>query len=589
MALTVTIASTARAIDEGSLSIVQVANGIDRLTCAVTSPDGSVTFDADEGVSVDFAGTTIFGGTVTTPSEAGFGGVGLTPITTMIDAQDYNAFTERCSVTATIPSGTLKAALVALAPYYTAYGITLDAAQADGPTLPTLIYDAKPLTDVFAELELNSGYLREVSASQVLGMYAPGTVVAPFNITDGDGNIDGDLQIIQRSRSGYANRVLVRAGSGQAWATQTWVANGTETSWVTDIPAAGPTSGYVTVGGIFKTLAADAGTKSYCYLGFVDYTVNVTDGDTITLGAQTYTFKTALTPTVNEVLIGATITETEANLINAINHGAGEGTAYATGTTANASVSAEFERPYRPWILIKALTVGTAGDSIVVSTTISTSIGGLFGEGGIVWPTLMGGADPAAAQYTWDVATHTLGLGTDPIPPAGTLIALSYLAQYPFTVQAPAASSEPTAEQTAHGLWEIVVTAPDVFDAARAQATADAELAKCLATAAREAKYTTYRDGLRTGMIQTINSATRHVNSSFIITQIQITDVGPLLRYVVTAIEGTAISGSFRDTYTGWGRSATVVAAASIGSGASGATPTYYLGGSRFHAVQVPA
>ena len=417
-----------------------------------------MTFDADEAVSVAFNGSTLFGGTITTPSQAGFGGVGLAPITTAIDAQDHNAFTERRVVTATIPAGTLKAALIALAPYYTPYGITLDAAQADGPTLPTLVYDMKPLTEVFAELELVSGYLREVSASQVLGMYANGTVVAPFDITDGDGNIDGDLQI-RPTRTGYANRVMVRAGSGQAVVPQTWTADGSATSWVADIAAAGP-GGYGVV---------------------------------------------TLTP--------------PGNLYCTVDDGSG---------------------------------------------------GGMF---------------------SWDWPTHTLtsNIGA---PAAGVVLSFPYLGQYPFTVQAPAASSEPTAEQTAHGLWEIVVTAPDVFDAARAQATADAELAKRLAAATREAKYTTYRDGLRPGMTQTINSATRHVNSSFVITQIHVTDKGPLLRYEVTAIEGPTIPGSFRDTYVSWGGGSTVVAAAPANTGVSVSSalpPVHALGGSRVYAVRVPA
>jgi hypothetical protein len=64
------------------------------------------------------------------------------------------------------------------------------------------------------------------------------------------------------------------------------------------------------------------------------------DGETVTIGATVYTFKTALTPTAFEVLIGASAAEALDNLKSAINAGAGAGTTYATGTTAHPDVVA---------------------------------------------------------------------------------------------------------------------------------------------------------------------------------------------------------------------------------------------------------
>jgi len=64
------------------------------------------------------------------------------------------------------------------------------------------------------------------------------------------------------------------------------------------------------------------------------------DGDTVTLGAKTYTFRTTLTPTVNEVLIGAAAINSIRNLASAINGTGTEGTDYANGTTPNVDATA---------------------------------------------------------------------------------------------------------------------------------------------------------------------------------------------------------------------------------------------------------
>lgn len=54
--------------------------------------------------------------------------------------------------------------------------------------------------------------------------------------------------------------------------------------------------------------------------------------NTITIGGHVYTFKTALTPTAGEILIGVDADTSYANLVAALTHGAGSGTTYAAGT-----------------------------------------------------------------------------------------------------------------------------------------------------------------------------------------------------------------------------------------------------------------
>lgn len=73
-------------------------------------------------------------------------------------------------------------------------------------------------------------------------------------------------------------------------------------------------------------------------------TLTVTDtfsnDETVTIGNKTYTFKTALTPAADEVLIGASAAASLDNLKSAVNGTAGAGTTYGTGTVAHTQVDA---------------------------------------------------------------------------------------------------------------------------------------------------------------------------------------------------------------------------------------------------------
>lgn len=117
-------------------------------------------------------------------------------------------------------------------------------------------------------------------------------------------------------------------------------------------------------------------------------TVGTKDGST----AAAYTFKTALS-TAFDVLIGADVEATVANLTAAINHDAGEGTAYGTGTTANFDVTAT-QLPDGQ-MLVTASTAGTAGNSLA-STTDEPNAS--WGEA-----TLGGGQDiPGPSEFSFD-------------------------------------------------------------------------------------------------------------------------------------------------------------------------------------------
>jgi hypothetical protein len=90
------------------------------------------------------------------------------------------------------------------------------------------------------------------------------------------------------------------------------------------------------------------------------------DGDTVTIGTTVYTFKTALTPTTYEVLIGASAATACANLEDAINATGDAGTSYASGTLAHPSVTADSTSST---VTVTASTVGTGGNAIAAAET----------------------------------------------------------------------------------------------------------------------------------------------------------------------------------------------------------------------------
>lgn len=118
---------------------------------------------------------------------------------------------------------------------------------------------------------------------------------------------------------------------------------------------------------------------------------NPSNTETVTIGSQAYTFKTALSSAF-DILIGADIEATLANLVAGINQATGEGTTYGTGTTANTDVYGQGLPS--PQTEVIALLAGTAGNSITVSETVDGTWDGA---------TLSGGADipgPSSFKFT---------------------------------------------------------------------------------------------------------------------------------------------------------------------------------------------
>ena len=142
--------------------------------------------------------------------------------------------------------------------------------------------------------------------------------------------------------------------------------------------------------------------------GTLTLVANPANNETVTIGAKTFTFKTALTgggATPYEVLIGATTADTLTNLIAANMLLAGAGTLYGSGNTAHTQLAVA--QGAGTTATITALLTGVAGNAIPTTETMANA-GNVFG--GV---TLSGGvnATPYAAANTDPVVNATSNVG----------------------------------------------------------------------------------------------------------------------------------------------------------------------------------
>jgi hypothetical protein len=94
-----------------------------------------------------------------------------------------------------------------------------------------------------------------------------------------------------------------------------------------------------------------------------------TNGATVKIGSKVYTFQTVLTNVDGNVFIGASLTVSLANLLAALNLGAGSGTAYAAATTAaplGLGLSSDATH-----LIAKARKRGIAGNNVTVATNVT--------------------------------------------------------------------------------------------------------------------------------------------------------------------------------------------------------------------------
>lgn len=114
--------------------------------------------------------------------------------------------------------------------------------------------------------------------------------------------------------------------------------------------------------------------------GTLTFTGQPANTETVVIDGKTYTFQTVLTNVDGNVLIGANLAASIANLTDAINLGAGAGTDYAAATTLNPDVTGTAGATT---LVVTAKIAGTGGNAITTTETITNaSWGGATLSGG---------------------------------------------------------------------------------------------------------------------------------------------------------------------------------------------------------------
>ena len=114
--------------------------------------------------------------------------------------------------------------------------------------------------------------------------------------------------------------------------------------------------------------------------GSINFSGNPSDGDTVTVGATTYTFKTEMAA-ANDIKLGSSQSDSTATLVKVLNGTGASGTDYFAGTTTpNASAAASASGSE---VSVTAKTAGSAGNSVALAATGSAmSVSGSTLEGG---------------------------------------------------------------------------------------------------------------------------------------------------------------------------------------------------------------
>lgn len=233
----VTIAGATKTLRERSLYLSETANGRAALSFSVVSTDGSYRPALDAEVIITEAGNRIFGGLVERPTEEGVMRTGYSAgIITAISCVDFNSYADRRLVNGTFASATLKANLTILVnDYLDDHGVTLDAGQVNGPTLPELTYEYARLSDVLNEwmtltASVGDPYVWRIDYFKVLSAYQPSSEPAPFDIVNNTpAQVIGDV-IVEETRKDYANRVIVKTPSKTEYdRVETFIGDGVTT------------------------------------------------------------------------------------------------------------------------------------------------------------------------------------------------------------------------------------------------------------------------------------------------------------------------------------------------------------------------
>lgn len=139
-----------------------------------------------------------------------------------------------------------------------------------------------------------------------------------------------------------------------------------------------------------------AGEGNIAASGSITFVGNPADGDTVTVGATTYTFKNTMAA-AQDIQLGADAASSQATLVKVLNGAGVSGTDYFAGTTTpNASVLSTSSGSL---VSLKAKAAGTAGNAVALAASgsaITVSGATLTGGGIATIPPYIGRAYTAA-------------------------------------------------------------------------------------------------------------------------------------------------------------------------------------------------
>jgi len=263
-----------------------------------------------------------------------------------------------------------------------------------------------------------------------------------------------------------ASAAMLQSAQGAAGATITGDANGVAT---VQALTSGVLANGISMSGVFQGGNATAtfggltnpylsgGSASTAATGMVDLAANPTSGDTLTIGATTYTFVAAGSANAaGDVAIGGTMATTLTNLMNAVNNTGTSGVdTFDNGGAANADASITSINDGQA--VVTALAAGVGGNAYALSGTFANTDNVAGTPGG-------GAAAIASSGY----------LALNSVPSSGNTVTIGNQT-YTFTSGTPTAANQvelgDTITATLNNLEEAVNNGPNGTGAGTAYGT----------------------------------------------------------------------------------------------------------------------
>lgn len=260
MIFDLTIGGTAKELRAGTFSLRETTNRRCTATFEITSLDRSYRPAEGAEVIIEEDSVRIFGGLIDRPTESALAGCKRPGIATAVNAIDFTVYAERRFFNGTLAAGTLKSQLTTLVTLLSGYGVTLDAGQVNGPSLPDLTYDYRRLDQVLNELmtltaDAGQPFIWEISYTKVLSAYQPSTEAAPFDLVgDTLPEVIGDIEVETSRSNQYANRIILKVQPKTEIEREETFTEGVDTYPYEPQYTPFKTYGYITHQGIFETL-----------------------------------------------------------------------------------------------------------------------------------------------------------------------------------------------------------------------------------------------------------------------------------------------------------------------------------------------